>query len=138
MRKNFIISFVIILFAFFFINVSSVSAKSTSDYDDFQVMLDSVDPSCTALLGDPDNTDHPAYFVQYALNVIKYVGIVLCIVLTVKDIFTNIFKEDKDMYKEIVKMCFNRLCYAVFLFFLPILVNSILSLIGIYGTCGIS
>lgn len=96
------------------------------------------DEACASLLGNPANDGSVAHYVQLALNIIKYAGIILCIVLTIVDFAKALFGEDKDMLKNLSKKGLHRLFYAVALFFLPIIVKTILTLIDIYDTCGIS
>lgn len=88
-------------------------------------------------LGDPKTTGSVAYYLQTALDIIKYAGIVLCIVLTIYEFAKAILSEDKDILKPLVKKAFTRLVLVAMLFFLPIIVDLLLSLIGAYGTCGI-
>ena len=95
------------------------------------------DPQCSSLFGDPNNKKDLAWYLQLALDIIKYVGIVLCIVLTIVDFAKALLGEEKEMYKPLAKKAILRMVYAVCLFFLPIFVKTILLLIGVYGTCGI-
>ena len=96
------------------------------------------DKECDAMFGDPDKPGDLAYYLQKILDIIKYAGIILCILLTIVDFAKALLGDDKEMYKPLAKTAFNRLCYAVMLFFLPAVVETILSLIDVYGTCGIS
>lgn len=95
------------------------------------------DAQCKSLFGNPKTKGTLAYYLQFALEVIKYLGIVLCIVLTVVDFAKALLGEEKEMYKPLAKKGFSRLIYACLLFFLPILVKVVLELVGVYGTCGI-
>ena len=93
--------------------------------------------ACNSLFGNPTVSGSVASYIQLALNIMKYLGIILCIVLTIADFAKAVFGEDKDMLKSLTKKGLTRLFYAVALFFLPIIVKTILTLVGIYDTCGI-
>ena len=101
--------------------------------------------NCAALLGDPaddgtcsgKNHGSLAYYLQKGLDIIKYIGIILCIVLTTVDFFKALLSNDKDMLKPLSKKAFSRLIYAVALFFLPIIIKVLFFVVGLYGTCGI-
>lgn len=93
--------------------------------------------SCESLLGNPSDSSDPAYYIQIALNVMKYAGIAACIVLTIVDFAKAILNQDKDILKPLGQKAGKRLFYAVLLFFIPIIVRGILILIDVYDTCGI-
>lgn len=82
---------------------------------------------------------YPAYYLQLALNIMKYVGVILCITLTVVDFFKELLSEDKDGYKKVINRAIKRLVFAVIIFILPILVMQLLQLVGVVSnaTCGI-
>ena len=71
------------------------------------------------IFGDPNTPGDFAYYLQIILNVIKYAGIILCIVLTVMEFVKALANDEKDMYKSISTNFIKRLIYAVLLFFLP-------------------
>ena len=81
----------------------------------------------------------PAYYLNIALNVIKYAGVILCIGLSMADLFKNLMSEEKDGHKKIIMKVVKRLIYATLIFFLPIMINKILELTGLITnqTCGI-
>ena len=81
---------------------------------------------CTALFGDPTVEGQTAYYLQVALNLLKYVGIICCIALTVVEFMKAVIADNKEMLKPLGKKAFSRLCYAVALFFLPIITSFIL------------
>ena len=133
-----LLAFTFLLFAF---GVKTVEAK-----DFFSVSGDvkylandkmGFDQECNNLLGNPKTKGSVAYYLQMALDIIKYVGIVLCIVLTIVDFAKALFGDDKEMYKPLSKKAFSRLIYAVMLFLLPYIVSMVLTLLDIYGTCNI-
>ncbi|MBE6155313.1 MAG: hypothetical protein E7164_00980 [Firmicutes bacterium] len=116
--------------------MEATSKTDVSVYENFATNLTTKE--CDALFGDPEQPGDLAYYLQKVLDVMKYLGIILCIVLTIVDFGKAILGEDKDMYKPLAKTAFNRLCYAVMLFLLPTIIETILRLIDVYGTCGIS
>ena len=92
---------------------------------------------CDSLFGDPANENDTAHYLQVALDVIKYSGIIACIALTIVEFAKAVIGDDKDMLKPLTQKMFNRMVYAVVLFFLPIITEVILRLIGVYGTCSL-
>lgn len=133
MKKSLMIIVVLLVFFSSFLKVSAASFPMTDEVH----VLANESAKCKALFGDPDKAGDLAYYLQTILDIIKYAGIVLCIVLSVVDFFKAIMGEDKDMYKPVVNKMFLRLFYAVALFFLPIIVKTLLTLLDIYGTCNI-
>lgn len=140
------IIFVFITMLIFILGIENINAKEVTSFSRTDVYLAgsmTEDPQCKYLLGDPANdgsisgTPSPAYYLQKALDIIKYVGIILCITLTSVDFAKALFTNDKDMLKPLSKKALSRLVYVVMLFFLPIIVKTLLSLLGAYGTCGI-
>ena len=131
---------IILLISFIlFIGIINVHAKSNVQYLANNTVSNTTSiTSCDTLLGDPSKEGSVAYYLQTILDVMKYLGIGLCIVLTIVDFFKALLGDDKDMLKSLSNKAFQRLIYAVMLFFLPIIVKFILTLIDVYGTCGIS
>ena len=60
------------------------------------------------------------------------------IVTTIIDLFKTVSKQDKDDFKKLGSRSIKRIIYAVLIFFLPIIINFVFHLVGLYGTCGIS
>lgn len=133
MKKGLVI-FVLMLSFFGF--VSLVSAESVQGSELIYLAGDNA-KKCTALFGDPNKAGDFAYYLQIILDIMKYAGIVLCIVLSVVDWFKALLGEDKDMYKPLAKKMAARVFYAVGLWFLPAIVKTLLTLLDVYGTCGI-
>lgn len=92
---------------------------------------------CESILGNPEDENSVAYYAQIALNVIKYVGILLCIILSSLDIIKAIMGNDKDAHKPVVEKTIKRFMYAAILFFVPSLVNALFTLLGLFSSCGI-
>ena len=133
MKKGLVI---LVLILAFFGFMSLVSASSMHGSEVIYFAPNNAD-KCTALFGDPNKAGDFAYYLQIILDIIKYAGIVLCVVLSVVDWFKALLGEDKDMYKPLVKKMFARIFYAVALWFLPAIVKVLLTLLDVYGTCGI-
>ena len=92
---------------------------------------------CQAILGDPEDVDCPAYWLQWVLNVMTYIAIAALIVLSMVDFIKATVSNDKDALKKAGVTATKRFFFAVILFFLPIIIDYIMSLFGAYGTCGI-
>ena len=143
MKRTILLLFTLLLFSF---GIESVSAKEQYRFanGDIQYLkkctnnTSKSNDTCTALLGDPECEGHFAYYLQLGLDVIKYLGIILCIFLTIVDFAKALFSDDKDLIKPLSKKAMARLVYAVLLFLLPSIVRGLLTLIDVYGTCGIS
>ena len=137
MKKLVIICTILIIFIF---GAKVVNAKAITNFSNGEVTYlanNMTEDNCTSLLGKPTNEGDPAYYLQKGLDIIKYLGVILCIVLTIVDFAKAIFSNDKDMLKPLSKKALSRLIYAVLLFFLPIIVKTLLTLVGAYSTCGI-
>ena len=81
--------------------------------------------SCTAKYQDP------AYYLQIVLDIIRYLGIIICIVMSAVDFFKTLFADDKDGYKKVITRSIKRLGFAVVIFFLPTLVMAVLDFVGV-------
>ncbi len=101
--------------------------------------IDLVDDGCGGVFGDPEDPNYIAYYLQLIFNIIKFLGPVLVIVMSIIDLLkvTAEQKQDGELEKLGGKTL-KRLIYAVIIFVLPSLINYIFGLIGLYGTCGIS
>lgn len=121
-KKYFILLFILVIL---FLGATNVYAATDAT-------------NCEAILGDPNTPETVAYYLQLVLNIIKYIGVVLVIVLTVVDFVKAILGEEKDMYKPLARKAIKRTIYAVLLFLMPSIVKGILTLIDVYGTCGIA
>jgi len=141
MKNRGIRLFAVLLFAFGIMTFVSSTVQSLS-FGETKLLAGETgttsDPNCKALLGNPDTSGTPAYYLQTVLDIIKYAGIVLCIVLTVVDFFNALTNDDKDLLKPLTQKALKRLIYAVMLFFIPIIIKMIFMLVDIYGACGIS
>ncbi len=123
----------IALFIFGFSKSVQASVKDTA-FRDVVVASD----ACTSVFGDPGNKEYPAYWFQWILNVMKYVAIFALLVFTTIDFVKALIASDKDALKKAGGTAAKRFIYCVLIFFLPIIVDFFMTLVGAYGTCGIS
>ena len=102
-------------------------AKQGTEFDDSK---------CTEVFGDPENPKSFAYNLQQIFSIISFIGPVLVIIVTIKDLMmvTAQQKQDGELKKIGIKTL-KRFIYAVILFWLPVLINTIFHMIGLYGTC---
>ena len=75
--------------------------------------------------------------MQFAFNIIKYAAIILLFVFTITDFIKAIASSDDKAIKKALQNAIKRIIIAIIIFFLPILIEFVLSLLGIYGDCGI-
>lgn len=92
---------------------------------------------CQSYLGDPDDEESPAYYLQFAFNILKYAAIVMLFVFTIMDFTKAVASSKDDAIKKAAQNAIKRLVIAVIIFLLPILIEFVLSLVGIYSDCGI-
>lgn len=98
---------------------------------------------CESLLGSTTcasgkNCD-PAYYLQVVFNIMKYVAVILLIVLSTMDFFGAVGSSDDGAMKKVANKCLKRLIICVIIFFIPTLLNYMLTLLKVYSssTCGI-
>lgn len=90
-----------------------------------------------SLFGCVDNDRHLAYYLNHAFNILKYAGVILCVVLSVVDFAKAVLSDDKDDLKNVVNRTLKRITYAVIIFFLPVVLKTVLEMINVYASCGI-
>ena len=146
MKKVVLIMFLILVG--FTINVGFVSAAGTNSNGTLEISagagktdnsgFERSDSSC-GILGDPNNDQTIAFYLQQVFNIIRFLGPILVLLMTIFDLvkITAEQKQDGELQKIGVKTL-KRLIYAVILFMLPTLINTVFGLIGLYGTCGVS
>ncbi len=88
--------------------------------------------TCEGFLGSKTDKSAPAYYLHFALILIRYLAIILAVVLSVIDFFKAIFSQDKDMLKKASLTSVKRVIFAVLTFFIPIVLEFILGLLGAY------
>lgn len=98
------------------------------------------DGSCKSLLGDINSKQAPAYYLNFAFNLVKYIAIILLLALTIVDFAKATASSKEEAIKKAAQATIKRFIIAVIIFFLPDLINFILKLLGIVTTdptCGI-
>ncbi len=103
-----------------------------------QAEKDKNSANCVGYLGSTTNPNAPAYWIQLALNFMRYVAIIALIVLSSIDFIKAIVSQDNDSLKKALTTFGKRLVYCILIFFTPILVNFILKFLGAYSTCSVS
>lgn len=145
-KNKFLLSVIILLSFFTLSNTVSASVFENYTINESKNYVEKVVDSditeyesldCEGILGDPRNDQQPAYWIQFVLDIMKYIAIAALLILSTMDFLKAIVSNDKDALKKAGKTTGLRFVYCIILFFLPILVNFIMSLLGVYGTCGI-
>lgn len=142
MKKNKLtkICFLSVTFLFLFlinINVrASVLEKINVKNELVRVVVSAENENCPAF-GDPNAEADPAYWIQWILDLMKYVAIIALLVLIISDFLKALVENDKDALKKAGNKALKRFIYCVLLFFLPTIVSLIMTMFGAYGTCGI-
>ena len=136
MKKRFKkILFFSITFLFLFSFSLNVNA-SVIENDFTRNIAVAVKDECPAL-GNPEDSQYPAYWLQEALNIMRYIAIVALLVLVTIDFVKAVASNDKDALKKAGSTAIKRFIYCVLLFFVPIIVKIIMTMFGAYGSCGI-
>lgn len=129
------ILFLSITFLFLFSFSLNVNA-SVIENDFTRNIVVAAGDNCPAL-GDPTNSQYPAYWLQEALNIMRYIAIVALLVLVTIDFVKAVASNDKDALKKAGSTAIKRFIYCVLLFFVPIVIKIIMTMFGAYGSCGI-
>lgn len=67
-------------------------------------------------------------YLTKIFSIMKYLGIVLCVGMTIYDFVKALLESDKEIMNKLVKKAFTRLILVAVLFFLPTFVNLIIKL----------
>lgn len=97
----------------------------------------SIRTDCDSVFGDPEDIESTAYWLQFALNIMKYIAIVSLLGFSTLDFFKALVQNDKDALQKAGKTSFKRLIYCILIFFLPYIVSFLMDIVGAYGTCGV-
>lgn len=89
---------------------------------------------CT-LFGDPDSPSDVAYWIQKTLNIMRYIAIVALIALSSIDFIKAVVSQDGDALKKAGTTFAKRLVFCILIFFIPTILNFLLSFLNVYGTC---
>ena len=95
--------------------------------------------SCDSILGSTENPNEPAYYLNFAFNILKYAAIVVLFVFTILDFAKATTSDKDDALKKALQSTIKRIIICIIIFFLPTLINFVLSLLGVVDdpTCGI-
>lgn len=140
MLKKILMLIIMFYIAFFTLNRSVVYADTTTNAYDMNVSTTKSSNEygdCDALFGDPNDEESVAHFLQEIFNVFKFLGPLLCIVLSVMEFLKAVSSQDKDALMKAMKRTGIRIVLAIVLFFIPTLINFLFPLLGWYGTCGV-
>lgn len=134
--------FLIILSAILLMSYTSVNALVLREVEGAQVGGNATTTTdeeleCQGILGDPTNPDATAYWVQKALDILRYVAIIALIILSSIDFIKAVTQQDSDALKKAGQTFVKRLVYCVLIFLTPTIVNFLMKFIGAYSTCGI-
>lgn len=129
------ILFLSITFLFLFSFSLNVNA-SVIENDFTRNIVVAAGDNCPAL-GNPEDSQYPAYWLQEALNIMRYIAIVALLVLVTIDFVKAVASNDKDALKKAGSTAIKRFIYCVLLFFVPIVIKIIMTMFGAYGSCGI-
>lgn len=107
---------------------------------DLDLDLDFDGESCDSYLGNPKTKGTPASYLQFVFDLMKYLALIILFVMTIFEFGKATVSSNQDAMKKAMQNTIKRLIIAIVIFFLPILINFILTLLGIYSpsTCGIS
>lgn len=95
------------------------------------------DMNCYGLLGDPNDANFPAYWVQLALSLMRYAAIIALVGLSISDFVKAITSQNQDALKKAISTTGKRFIFAIMVFFAPIVVELIMNLFNVYGTCAL-
>ena len=136
--KKFVI-LLLLLISTFMLNMSGVLADNNTNKSwhpaDNQGIVGNDNKQCPAF-GDPTNKKHFAYYLQIAFNVIKFLGPVLVLLVTIVDLVKITAEQKQD--GELAKMggkTLKRIIYAGIIFILPGIISWLLGIVGLVGTC---
>ena len=94
--------------------------------------------NCNAVFGDPNDENSFAHLLQDIFDVIKFATPILVLALTIVEYAKVITSGDKDQINKANKKTIQRIIWGIALFCIPILLNYLFDLLGMYGTCGIN
>ena len=95
------------------------------------------DVDCDGIIGDPSNTGSFAYYLNMSIKFIQYIGPILVIVFTIIEYFKALVAGDQDALKKANSRTVTRLIFAILLFLLPVIINTLLHIFHIYSDCSI-
>ena len=82
--------------------------------------------NCATLFGDPKVPGSPAYYISFAFRLMKYIGIVLLLALSIIDFVKAVTSQDNDQLKKATGTTLKRLIACIVIFLLPVLIDLIM------------
>ena len=142
MRKNFLLVFLLIISFFLLIpQATATEPKEEQECIDTGAICPLFgDPTDDGKSYDPDCDGAPstANFLQEIFTFIRFLGPILAIVLSIIEFVKAAAAQDTDALMKAVKKTGWRIGLAIVLFFIPVIINAVFTIIGWYGTCGIN
>ena len=99
--------------------------------------METGDITCDGIIGDPSEKGSFAYYLNRTIKFIQFVGPILVIIFTIVEYFKALTSGDADSLKKANKRTVTRLIFAVLLFLIPALINTLLNIFNIYSDCSI-
>lgn len=96
-----------------------------------------IDQRCEGIFGSLTDKKSLAYMLHKILNFLQFLGPILVIALSIMDLVKAVASNDKDALSKFLKTTAKRLIYAIILFIFPPVLDAILRLTNVYGTCGL-
>lgn len=114
-----------------------IAIATTKDQDTSKTTVD----SCDKLLGNPEyqpgeKYQDVAYYMQKSLDFVRILAPLLIAALSVYDYIRTIPSGDKDALNKVNKKTIIRIVAGIALFFAPILVKALFTLLGLYDGSG--
>lgn len=142
MKKILIIIYILLVMVLSTSSKTTYALTTNIDKNYYIQVLDTVSDCSdqnTGILGSVNDENSVAWLLQQILNYIKIIGPSIAIVLGSIDFIKAIIASDEENMKKTQKKFINRLVAAALLFFVPLLVQIMLSLFGFTTdvTCGL-
>lgn len=92
--------------------------------------------TCDYILGeDYNNPEYLSYYIVRLLNLIKILGPILVVIMTIIDLVKFIALGKSDELNKLAAKSLKRIIYAVLLFVIPTILDTLFKLFSIYGVC---
>lgn len=85
---------------------------------------------CKSIIGDVNDKDSFAYYLNIIFHFIQYGGPILVIILTIVEYFKAILDSNKDSLTSANKKTVTRIILVLLLFYVPVFINFVLETIG--------
>ena len=82
---------------------------------------------CESMLGNPSVNGSPAFYITFALKIVRYAAIIVLVVMSVLDMMSAITSHDNDEIKKATSKIIKRLIISIIIFVLPYFIELILS-----------